>query len=199
MTLTLIHAPRARSSGFIWLLEELGVPYDIKVVSIRRGDGSGASDPANPHPHGKVPVIIHDGVTVHEQTAICLYLTDAFPAAGLGPVVGDAKRGAYVSWLAYYSGVMEPAFVSKFMKYDVPRGTAGWVPLDEAMAYVNQTLENGDYILGDTFSSVDILLSGAFKLFWDSPIMLRTDLLAAYVKRCTERPALARAAAKDNG
>lgn len=199
MTLTLIHAPRARSSGFIWLLEELGVPYDIKVVGIRRGDGSGASDAANPHPHGKVPVIIHDGVAVHEQTAICLYLTDAFPAAGLGPVVGDAKRGPYVSWLAYYSGVIEPAFVSKFLKHDVPRGTAGWVPVEEAMAYVNRTLETGDYLLGEKFSSADILFAGAFKLFWDSPIMIRTDALAAYVKRCTERPALARAAAKDNG
>lgn len=192
MTLTLIHAPNSRSANFLWLLEELGVPYDIATVSIRRGDGSGGLDPANPHPHGKVPVILHDGAMVHEQTAISLYLTDAFPQAGLGPQIGDAKRGAYLSWLAYYSGVAEPAFVSKFKNYDVPRGTAGWVPVEEVMDYVNATLAKGDYLLGDAFSAVDVLFAGAFKQFRGSPILPTTPALEAYINRCTARPALSR-------
>src|SRR5579864_8617731 len=61
--ITLYHAPRSRSSRFIFLLEELGTPYKIHPVTIRRGDGSGVADPANPHPHGKVPVI-RDGDTI---------------------------------------------------------------------------------------------------------------------------------------
>ena len=199
MPLTLVHSPRSRSSAFVWLLEELGAPYQLKIVSIRRGDGSGAADPSNPHPHAKVPVLLHDGVMVHEQTAIALYLTDLFPANGIGPLLGDPKRGPYLSWLAYYSGVAEPAFLSKLMKHDVPRGSAGWVDLDEMMAHINRVLEKSAYLLGERFSAVDLLFGGTFHLFWQNPVLPKTPVLEAYVKRVTARPALARAQAKDGG
>ena len=92
--LTLYHAPKSRSFRTLWLLEELGTPYEVKRVSIRRGDGSGARDPENPHPLGKVPAIAHDGTLVYEPTAIALYLSDAFPASGLWPKIGEKDRGA---------------------------------------------------------------------------------------------------------
>ena len=197
--ITLYHAPRSRSSRFIFLLEELGVPYEIQPVTIRRGDGSGALDAANPHPHGKVPVIRDGDTIVFESAAVALYLTDKFPAAGLGVSVGDAKRGAYLSWLAYYAGVMEPAFMSLFMKWEVPRGTADWVKANEVMDYVTATLEKGPYLLGEQFSAADILVGTTFAMFLGGPILPKTDLLEAYTKRVTERPALARAKAKENG
>lgn len=197
--ITLYHAPRSRSTRFIWLLEELGAPYEIEVVSIRRGDGSGERDIRNPHPHGKVPLIVHDGVQVFESSAIAVYLTDAFPAHGVGPQVGDPDRGAYLSWLAYYAGVLEPAFVSKFMKIEVARGTAGWVAADEAMAHVNAALAAGPYLLGERFSAADILYGSTFALFLSSPMLVNTPELEAYVARCTARPAYLRAAARDAG
>jgi glutathione S-transferase len=112
--ITLFHAPKSRSSRMIFLLEELQVPYEIKLVTIRRRDGSGALDPANPHPHGKVPTISDDGTVVFESPAIALYLTDQYPKNHLGPLVGEPERGDYLTWLSYYSGVLEPAIVSKF-------------------------------------------------------------------------------------
>ena len=132
--ITLYHSPKSRSARMIWLLEELGAPYEIKTVTVRRADGTGAVDPANPHPHGKVPAIkdSDDGTVVFESPAIALYLTDKFPKNGIGPEVGDAKRGTYLSWLSYYTGVLEPAFLSKFLNTPVPRGTAGWVVVEEA-------------------------------------------------------------------
>src|ERR1041385_6758553 len=190
--LTLFHAPKSRSSRFIWLLEELGAPYKVKVVTIRRGDGSGALDPANPHPHGKVPVIVDGATTVFESPAIALYLTDAFPAKRLGPVIGDPARGAYLSWLAYYGDVMEPAFMSKFMNTPVPRGTAGWVVMDEAMAFVIQTLTARPFLAGDAFSAADILYGSTFALFSTNPLLPKSPVIDAYVKRCLERPAYAR-------
>jgi glutathione S-transferase len=195
--LKLYHAPRSRSSRFIWLLEELGVPYEIEVVSIRRGDGSGALDPKDPHPHGKVPVIEHDGTTVFESSAIALYLTDAFPENGIGPRVGDPQRGAYLTWLAYYAGVLEPAFLSKVMKIDVPRGTAGWVSADEAMTYITGALASGQFLLGNRFSAADVLYGSTFALFLGSPMLPESDILRGYVTRCTARPAYSAAAAKD--
>jgi glutathione S-transferase len=197
--ITLYHAPRSRSSRFIFLLEELGAPYEIKTVTIRRGDGSGASDTSNPHPHGKVPAIRDGETVVFESAAVALYLTDKFPANRIGPLVGDPKRGAYLTWLAYYAGEMEPAWVSKFMKVTPPRGTAGWVAPEEIMPHVNATLEKGPYLLGDTFSAADILVGTTFALFMGSPMLEKTPLLEAYVKRITERPAFARAQARENG
>ena len=195
--IALYHAPHSRSSRFIFLLEELGAPYKLETVNIRRGDGSGALDTHNPHPHGKVPVITDGETIVYESAAIALYLTDKFPQNGIGPQIGDARRGAYLTWLAYYAGVMEPAWMSAFLKTDVPRGTAGWVKTDEVMELVNATLSKGPYILGDNFSAADVLIATTFKLFLGSPLLPKTDPLEAYVKRVTDRPAFARAMAKE--
>ena len=195
--LTLVHSPQTRSSRFIWLLEELGAPYQLRRVTIRRGDGSGEIDPNNPHPHGKVPVLIHSGEPIFESSAIALYLTDLHPEGDMGPRIGDPLRGRYLTWLAYYAGVLEPAFVSKFMNFSPPRGTAGWVAADEAMPQVMKRLEAGPYLLGEKFSAVDTLYASTFALFLGNPLLPETQLLRGYVNRCIERPAYARATAKD--
>jgi glutathione S-transferase len=198
--LTLYHHPRTRSSRFIFLLEELGAPYEIhRIANIRRPDGSGGVDPENPHPHGKSPALKDGDTVVWESSAIALYLTDKFPQNGIGPVIGDASRGAYLSWLAYYAGVMEPAWMSQYMKWEIPRGTAGWVPVGEVMELVNATLNKGPYLLGDKFSAVDILVATTFKMFLGSPLLEKTDLLEGYVTRVMARPAFARAQARENG
>lgn len=198
--LTLFHAPRSRSSGFLWLLEETGAAYDVHYVSIMRGDGSGASDTTNPHPHGKVPLLRDGDAIVFEQTAIALYVADKFPDANLGYPVGDKGRGQFVSMLSYYSGVTEPAFLSAFLNVTPPRGTAGWVKVDEVMEFLNAHLAKNAYIAGDKFTAADVPYAGAFALFMDSPIMtqLKTLQLVDYVQRCTSRPAFARAKAKDS-
>lgn len=197
--LTLIHAPRSRSSGFIWLLEEIGQPYDIQYVSIRRGDGSGARDAANPHPHGKVPALKDGATIVFEQSAIALYLADRFPQAQLGPTIDDPARGEFLTMLSYYAGVVEPGFVSKFLKVTVPRGTAGWVDADEVMDFINAKLSAQPYIAGTRFTAADVLYAGAFALFMNSPLLAarRTTQLEQYVERCVARPARARALTKD--
>jgi glutathione S-transferase len=197
--LTLVHAPRSRSTGFLWLLEEAGEPYEIQYVSIRRGDGSGERDPTNPHPHGKVPVLKDGSTVVFEQTAIALYVADKYPKARLGPVVGDAGRGPFLTLLSYYSGVIEPAFTSKFMNVTVPRGTAGWVSSDEAMDFINARLAEQPYIAGQEFTAADVLYAGAFALFLNSPLLAgkKTRALEEYVARCVARPARGRAQAKD--
>jgi glutathione S-transferase len=149
----------------------------------------------NPHPHGKVPVLDDDGVIVFESSAIALYLTDKFPKAGVGPLVGDKLRGPYLSWLAYYSGVAEPAFMSKFLNTPVPRGTAGWAPLEEVMEFITGTLAKGDWLLGDTFTAADVLFGSTFALFLGNPMLPESPVLKAYVERCQARPAFARASA----
>jgi glutathione S-transferase len=196
--ITLYHRAKTRSSRFIFLLEELGVPYQLKLVTTRTREG-GEVDPANPHPHGKVPALSDDGVLVFESAAITLYLTDKYPKAGLGPVVGDPKRGPYLSWLAYYAGVLEPAILSKFMKMEVPRGMAGWVPAEEAIAALAKQLSPGPFILGERFSGADVLFGTTFAMFGQNPLIPQSKVIQEYAQRVVGRPAFARALARDNG
>ncbi|MEI9995524.1 MAG: glutathione S-transferase family protein [Rhizomicrobium sp.] len=183
--ITLYHQPKTRSERFIFLLEELEAPYELKP------NGAG-----NPHPHGKVPAIRDGETVVFESSAIALYLTDKFPKNGIGPLVGDAKRGAYLTWLAYYCGVMEPSWMMAFMKAEAPRVSAGWAPVEEVMAFATRTLEQGPYILGEKFSAADVLIGTTFQMFLGGPLLPKTPLLEAYVQRVVGRPAYARAAAK---
>jgi glutathione S-transferase len=197
--ITLYHRPRTRSSRFLFLLEELEAPYRVQIVSVRGRDASGVIDPANPHPHGKVPAISDDGVVVFESAAIALYLTDKFPKNRIGPLIGDVQRGAYLSWLAYYTGVLEPAVLSRVMKVEVPRGTAGWVELEEVMAVILARLAAGPYLLGENFTAVDVLFGTSFALFAQAEFMPKSPLIGAYVQRIVTRPAFARAMARDAG
>jgi glutathione S-transferase len=192
--LTLYHAPQSRSSRFLWLLEELGEPYAVEYMDIRRGDGTGAPDPRNPHPDQKVPALVHDGQLVTESAAICVYLTDAFPKAKLGPPVGDAKRGAYLTWLAFYAGVIEPAVIAK-VKGRLETDPDEKRQYDQMETRLRGALEAGPYVLGDAFSAADILVVSVFQ--WMRALMPAGARFDDYVKRCSARPALARATAKD--
>lgn len=197
--ITLYHRPKTRSSRFLFLLEELDAPYRVQIVSTRTHDGTGHVDPANPHPHGKVPAISDDGIVVFESPAIALYLTDRFPKNRVGPAIGDPLRGAYLSWLAYYGGVFEPSIMSKFMKVEVPRVTAGWVAAEEMMPALLARLEQGPYLLGEAFSAVDVLYGTTFAQFAQSGLFPASPLLDAYVQRVVTRPACARGLARDAG
>ena len=112
--LTLYHAPQSRSSRILWLLEELGADYELVITDIPRQDGSGAADPRNPHPDKKVPALVHDGVLITESIAIIQYLADLYPKAGLAPPSAIRLRGPYLTWLAYYAGVVEPVVTFHF-------------------------------------------------------------------------------------
>jgi glutathione S-transferase len=195
--LTLYHAPKSRSSTIVWLLDELEVPYETKIVSIRHGDGTGARDPANPHPHGKVPAIKHDGHTVFEIAAITLYLTDAFPEKKLGPKVGEPMRGEYLSWLAYRPGVLEPSMLMRRFKIQHVPGTMGWADADEVENVLNEALSARKYFLGEEFSAADIALGGTINFLMMFKLLNETPILRDYCARITARPAFKRAMERD--
>ena len=195
--LTLFHAPRSRSGGVVWLLEELGVPYETKLVDIRRADGSGARDPANPHPHAKVPCLQHDGQRVFEIAAITLYLTDLFPEAKLGPRVGDPRRGEYLSWLAYRPGVLEPALMMRRLQVKHVQGAMGWAEAGEVEEVLNSVLSTRKYLLGDEFSAADISVGGTINFLMSFKLMNETPVFKEYAARITSRPAFKRMMEKD--
>ena len=194
--LTLIHKPQSRSSSIVWLLEEIGAPYETKTVTTRTADGKGAVDPANPHPHGKVPALVHDGEAVFESAAIALYLVDLFPDAKLGPRVGEARRGALLSWLAYRPGILEPAMMERYLKMAHIHGVMGWAEADEVDALLNRHLAENAYFLGDRFSAADVMVGGAIQYMIMVKLMAETPVFKDYAARITARPAFQKAMAK---
>jgi len=193
--LTLFHAPQSRSGRIVWLLEEIGADYDIRYVDIFRAMSlSGARDPANLHPDGKVPALLHHEALVTESAAIALYLTDLHPQAELGAPVGSADRAAYVTWLAWGAGEMEPAFwgkISGAAETD-PNAKARY---DAVVARLLTALATGPYLMGDRFTAVDVMIASA--VAWGREYVPESALIDAWLERALTRPANARATAKD--
>jgi glutathione S-transferase len=187
--ITLFHAPNSRSDSVVWLLEELAVPYETKIVDIRRADGTGKIDPANPHPHGKVPALVDGDDTVFETAAITVFLTDKYPQAKLAPLPGQKKRGEYLSWLAYRAGVFEPAILAR--RFDVKHvyGAMGWAPADEVEGLLNARLSRQPYLLGDSFSAADLMIGGTLIFLMTVKMVQETAAFKDYAARVTERPA----------
>ncbi len=185
---TLFHAPMSRSSGIVTLIDELGADVEIRQVSIPRQDGSGRTDPANPHPEGKVPYLVDGAETVRERGAIALYLTDAYPEAGLGPIEGSPGRGEYLSWLFYYQGVMEPLFILHAAQVQHPVITASLRDMDTMLARLSDTLDKGPYLLGERYSAADLLCSSPFQWFTD--LLPDNPRIKDWVARCADRPSI---------
>lgn len=196
--LTLYHSPNSRSTSVQVLLQEMGIAdrLDIVEVTIRRQDGQGGPDPRNPHPEGKVPYLTDGEDFVRERAAIILYLTDRFPESGLGRPVGDPHRGAYLSWLAWYQGVLEPTAILRWAGIDHPAVTASLRDYDTAIQRLDEALTKHPYLLGDDYCAADLLCSGPFAWFGDQ--LPATPAIQAWVARCQDREAVRKVTAAEN-
>ena len=195
--LTLIHAPLSRSSRIVTLIDEMGIKdrVNIEPVSIVRTDGSGIRDTANPHPEGKVPLLIHNGTVIRESGAIIQYLTDLFPDTGLGRPVGHAQRGDYLSWLYWYGSVMEPVLVFEALGLSQQSLARTFRGVAEVTAKISAALQTGPYLLGDSYSAIDLLVQSPYAWFKDATP--DDPAIRDWVARCGARPSIARTLASD--
>ena len=192
--LRLYTAAPSRGSIVRWMLEEVGEPYDVTLLDLKAGDQQ-KPDYLALNPMGKVPTLVHDGVAISESAAICCYLADTFPAAGLAPPVGDKRRGPYLKWLFYGPSCFEPALLDKALgRVMTARSAAGWLDLDQTLDIIGKALgsSGGPWLLGDQFTAADVVIGAGLRwgtLFKTVPA--RADL-APYLARLGERPALKR-------
>jgi len=190
--------PRSRGRIVRWMLEEIGQPYRTEVLDY----GTTMKAPAYLaiNPMGKVPALRHGDVVVTEAAAICAYLADAFPQAGLAPPHGDRLRGSYYRWLFFAAGPVEAAVSNKAFGFVVPperEGTIGYGSFQRVMDTLEQAVSGGNYLVGDKFTAADVYAGSQigfglmFKTFEPRPAFQH------YWQRISVRPAYARARALD--
>src|SRR5437660_876661 len=149
--ITLYHAAPSRSSIARWMLEEIGEPYDIKLVSLSKEENRAPAYLAI-NPMGKVPALRHGDVVITEAAAICTYLADEFPRAKLNVPVGDARRGPYLKWLFFGPSCIEPAMMDRAFprKEEARRAALGYGDFEDLSVGMTETLSK-------TISSSDVV------------------------------------------
>ncbi|WP_159585803.1 glutathione S-transferase family protein [Chelativorans xinjiangense] len=191
------HAPWSRSSTVFWLLEELGVDYEMELVDIR-GEGGAPEEYRKIQPNKKVPAIEHDGTVVTERAAITIYLGDTFPEKGLAPAVGDPDRAAYLSTLVYHDAVFDPVVCAKvhglsYVSNDYPFGL-----YDDMVANLERKLSNQPWAAGERFTLADVILGGGINYVMNMLKALpERPVFRDYVARTTDRPAYRSSAERD--
>lgn len=196
--LTLYHAVPSRGAIVRWMLEETGQPYEIKLLDLQTGEQREPGYLAI-NPMGKVPALKHGDAVISEASAICCYLADAFPEAGLSVPVGDMARGPYLKWLFFSSACIEPAITDKAFKRaeEPPRGTLGYGDFDTVMDVLAEGLSGKRYLMGEQFTAADVVIGSALRWGMMFELIPAREEFVAYAARLAERPALRRATQLD--
>ncbi|HEY7243465.1 MAG TPA: glutathione S-transferase family protein [Xanthobacteraceae bacterium] len=196
--LTLYHAAPSRSSIVRWMLEEIGEPYEIHLLSLSKGDNR-AADYLAVNPMGKVPALRHGDVVITEAAAICAYLADEFPRSKLNVPVGDPRRGLYLKWLFFGPSCVEPAMMDRAFprKEEARRAALGYGDFDTVMNVAAGAVARGPYILGEQFTAADVVIGSTLRFGMLFKLLPERPEFTSYAGRLAQRPALQRAEAKD--
>ena len=197
--LTLYHAAPSRSSVVHWMLEEIGEPYDVHLVSFKKGENLRPEYLAI-NPMGKVPALRHGDVVITETAAICTYLADEFPQAKLNIPVGDPRRGIYLKWLFFGPSCVEPAITDRaFPRKEQPqRSMLGFGDFDLVMDVLAKATGAADpYLMGHPFTAADVVIGSGLRWGLLFNLIPQRPEFVAYVDRLNARPAAKRAQARD--
>lgn len=200
----LYYIPTTRAVRPRWLLEELNIPYELVPVTMEM---SRQPEYKKLHPHGKVPVLVDENITIYESTAICTYLADRYPEQELAPPLQSPARAYYCQWLFYASLTLE-APVEQYMfnvlpslpEKVLPKSDRTKVNPEEALQWfkkvcqpLNELLQDRDYLVDNRFTAADIVTGGV--LLWALKLgMMKEESPAKnYMTQLIERPAFHRA------
>ena len=185
--------PQSRGRIVRWMLEEVGRPYRTEVVGYEQ-----IKSPSYLaiNPMGKVPALTHGDTVVTECGAICAYLADAFPEAGLAPPSGDPRRGTYYRWLFFGAGPLEAAASNKAMGWEAPpdrQRMMGYGSYGQAMDVLEQALAGREHLDGQGFTAADLYIGSQLGWLMNFGVIEKRPAFEAYVARLQQRPAYVRA------
>ncbi|MCK8783697.1 glutathione S-transferase family protein [Roseomonas sp. NAR14] len=191
--------PMSRGRVVRWMLEEVGQPYRTELLDY--GTTMKAPEYLAINPMGKVPALRHGGTVVTEVAAICAYLADAFPEAGLAPPPGDRQRGPYYRWLFFVAGPLEAAWANTSIGLVPPKDKERMIGYGN-LATVLDTIENAvagrSFLAGDRFSAADLYLAAMLGFGMQFGSIEKRPAFERYVARHDERPAHRRAVEIDD-
>ena len=191
--------PMSRGRIARWMLEETGCAYRAEVLPYEQMK---SAHYLAINPMGKVPAIVHRGTVVTETAAICTYLADAFPAAGLAPALTDPQRGSYLRWMFFTAGPVEAAITARALGQEPPAEKAGFVGYGSyaaAMGVLEQAVEQAlPWLLGECFSAADVYVGSQILFGLQFKSLEPRPAFVAYAQRLRERAAWQRAAAADD-
>jgi glutathione S-transferase len=191
--------PMSRGRIVRWMLEEVGAPYRTEILDYATTMKAPAYLGINPM--GKVPAIRHGDIVVTEGAAICAYLADAFPEAGLAPPLGSHLRGPYYRWLFFGAGPVEAAVTNRALGFVVPEGRermVGYGSYADVMNALEGAVSHGGYVAGDSFTAADIYLGSQIGFGLQFGTIEKRPAFELYWQRISTRPAALRARAIDD-
>ncbi len=186
--------PMSRGRIVRWMLEEVGTPYEARVLEY--GPAMKSAEYRAINPMGKVPALTHRGVAVTETAAICAYLADAFPEAGLTPAAGDPLRGPYYRWLFFAAGPLEAATMDRMLGVAVPedrRAMVGYGSMEDVLATLEMAVAAGPYLLGERFTAADVYVGAHIGWGMQMGSLDKRPAFETYWARLADRPAWVRA------
>lgn len=189
--------PMSRGRIARWMLEEVGQPYRTEILPF--GPQMKGKDYCAVNPMGKVPSIIHNGSIVTECAAICAYLADAFPEAGLAPPTH--ARADYYRWMFFAAGPLEAAVSNRALGFEVPpekRGMIGYGSFEDVMNTLEKAVSANPFITGEQFTAADVYVGSHIGWGLQFGSIEKRPAFADYLQRVTDRPAAARARQLDD-
>ena len=190
-------SPMSRGRIARWMLEEVGQPY--RTVFLDFATTAKAPEYLALNPMGKVPTLVHGKTVVTECAAVCAYLADAFPEAGLAPE--PAQRGAYYRWMFFAAGPVEAAITNRALAVEVPRERevlVGYGTYERVMDALETAVEGGGHVAGDAFSAADVYFGSQIGFGLRFGSIQKRPAFEAYWARISDRPAAIRARALDD-
>ena len=198
--ITLFWCPQTRASRVLWMLEELGEPFEVRLANVRAPD-SLDDDFRRASPMGKVPAIMDEAengtVYMADSSPVCLYLADRYASGRLAPAVDDPGRGRFLYWMSYTPGAIEPAMMEKFVGFEVSPGSCGWGNYDIVMKTLEEGVGEGPWVMGEQFTAADVLLGSSVNFMKQFGLLDEGSALEPYLQRCLARPAYQAALARE--
>lgn len=195
-TLTLYHHPFSRAAGVVWMLEELGVPYQLEYVDLNQKEQS-SPEFRGRNPMGKLPTLVENGVIVTESSAIGVYLADRYSYGTLAPKIDDPARATYLRWIAFAPAVIEPCCYARMSKWEYNPSQAGWGTYENMLTSIEEAIGQGPWLLGDRFSMADMIFGGTVRYMLRFKMLDARESFVAYADRLDARPGSKAAEAKN--
>ncbi len=196
MSIVLYHHPYSRAASVLWMLEEVGVDYELRYVDMMAGAQKKPEFVAL-NAMGKLPLLTDGDTVVTEVAAIGLYLADRYSYATLAPAHDDPARAAYFRWSLFAPSVIEPGSMAKAAGWSFKPGQAGWGDYDAMITAMEGAVSKGDFLLGDRFSMADVIFGATLRYMLRFKMLEARESFTNYASRLEARPALQRAEARN--